>query len=257
MRNVGLLALAVIGLGGLVVPSHASAAAADAEPEGPVIRYTIVPNHPVDPAFWLPVTPRIALWADGRFVAFDPGLRRGEWLLPQLVEGDVEPSTVSDLVARADADGLLDDGGDYGLMLDYGLHAPMTEVVLRDGGAEWVHTAFALDLRASETGDRRVLADFVTDVVSLQTSDTVEVTPWVPDAIANRAAAVSTGDTNGAAVEWPESGPTLRGDGDCLVVRDPTSIAVVRDALASTRFVNGGQEWRLVARAVLPGVPPC
>lgn len=255
MRNVGVIALALVGLGGLFVPSQATAG--EVEPSAPVIRYSVVPNRPVEGSLWLPATPNIAVWEDGRFIAHDPVLRRGEWLLPQLVEGSVDPSVVADLLVRADADGLVADGGDYGQMLDYGPHAPMTEVVIRDGEPEWVHTAYALHLDSSEAGDRGVLADFIAEVASLQTADATDVTPWVPDAIAIRAVPAASGDEARDAVDWPASGPALRESDDCQVLSDPASIAVVQDSLASTRFASGGQEWQLAARPVLPGIAPC
>lgn len=223
-----------------------------------VAELSIVGLFPVQPPYLLPA-PTVTVYADGRVVV--PGAQTMQYpgpLVGPLVQRRLDEVDVRNLMASAAEAGLLAEPPSY-VEVPLAPDAPRTTLVLTTADGSWTHVADALGVGAGETGARKALYDFVTEVQELVGVDGETYTPErlaIQAVPADQAPPVDAG-LEQPPVAWPESGPDLSTASTCIVVDDPATVRVLLDATSITPFTQGDATWRLAATPVLPGQSGC
>jgi len=215
--------------------------------------------------------PTLLISGDGRVVqtGATPAIYPGP-LLPALTERTIDEAGIQIVLGAAKEAGLLASPPDYSLPDGIGIaDAADTVVRINANGANYVHSAYALDITQSEsmasTPARDNLAAFVAKVSDLQGLVGAEhlgaEAPLVATQYRFQAMAVDPTqytDIEPTIVPWPaDTGVVLADSAECAVIDASKGDALFADATQLTFFQEGEAVYQLSVIAVLPGDTLC
>lgn len=291
--GVALLALAACQTGGDVTngdgPGGTGAPDGDAPrtgDPGAVVLEVFTSGGFVPIGYHFRFVPSLTVYGDGRAIVQGPvTLQYPGAALPNLLETRLSADEVDAIVAAAADAGLLGPAPEYGTPAI--ADVPTTTVTLGVGGETYVHAVYALDLGAygmdvdegsadAGSGDdvgidgltprereaRRVLAGFLARATAI-VDGAGEPTPFVPDGVAYLALPTQPWEGSGElapeVLPWP-LGTSLADAAECAAVTGEdaaTLLGVLRGANELTRFEQGGVEYEVFARPLLPHQSGC
>ena len=215
--------------------------------------------------------PTLLVSGDGRVVqtGATPAIYPGP-LLPALMERSIDETGIQTLLQAAQDAGLLASPPDYSLPDGIGIaDAADTVVRINANGANYVHSAYALDITQSDgmasTPARDNLAAFVATASDLPTlvgaEHLGEEAPLVASRYRFQAMAVDPAqftDVPPTIVAWPaDTGVVLADSAECAVVDAAKVDRLFADATQLTFFQEGDLVYQLSVIAVLPGDSLC
>jgi hypothetical protein len=212
---------------------------------------------PVDIAFLN--LPALLVTGDGRAIVQGPvpEIYPGP-LLPNMQSRTVTEAGIQDLLALADAHGLLADV-EYTNPTNIA-DAPDTVVEISANGKTFLHRAYALGIDNEADPARASLADFVTQVTGdWLYGDNPELgseEAFTSDTFLIRASEVGdyTGDIEPTVVDWPaEASVRLADAGECAEVPTAEVGALFADANQLTFFAESGITYQVTVKPQLPG----
>lgn len=205
---------------------------------------------PLSYAFGTP--PVLVLTGDGRVITAPKSQDEATRLTPLLVN-EVDEAQIQEVLAAADAAGLLAAAPDYESDAPQVTDMPSTNVTITTDKA-WAHSAYALSFE-SESGDRAALADFVDEATELLSGTT---SAYAPEELRLHVEEQAPGTNVEADVkDWPRADIKLADIGDCMVVPAADVTETLEAATMTTFFKQDGVTYDVVAASLLPGDKGC
>jgi hypothetical protein len=215
------------------------------EQAAPTMQITVQGMFPIVPPF-LPNGPAIVLYPDGVVLFTDQSKFDAGLLVRPYRIGHVDPAKLTDVVAMANAVGLL--VGDAAYAPPVGVSdPPRTTLALTVAGVVFTHVADGLN-ESDHDSRRSALRSFVDYAAALTVG--LESEPYKPARIDVVAAAV---DTIASVVDWPDDTIDLAAAGSRTVIDDPATVDVLASARRGMGFRQAGLTYQLAARVAAPG----
>lgn len=232
------------------VPSAEEPASAD-----DVIRMTVQPMFPVVAPF-VGAGPAVVVYPDGTVVTQFSGVFEAQPMVWPYDAGRIDADVVAELLGQAEATGLFEQAVTQTFRPDVA-DAPLTTIVLRDGGRVITHQAAALaSPPPDEPADVRALREFTGALAAAIEPLRFgrDAASYEPQLLAIAAAPVA--EPRGDAIPWPGAWPPA-GFAECTLITDPAIIDELTGRLAGQQYQADGVTYTVAARVAFPSDLTC